>query len=301
MRFTKFAVLAIVAPVASAFMPIANQRVTAFNIKQPTTTLSMSLEDLEGKLFSSPAEVKSEPVKKQKPAPAPKAPKAAPAPKAAAKKAEAVKEDSIFSTSDLSFEPAGKPKAKKPEKPAPVKKEKPAPVVREKPVRVIKEKPVKVEKPKPVKVEKPKPVKVEKPKPVKKVVAPTPVVKKMVAPKAPMKKPAAVATKPSDATTVAEGLALGAAPLIVAPLVALAAGRSFLSKTAARRQVIQEASAAKALKEKKKSEVDPGGVVAALVRNVSSILYLTVACRVSLVRVEQSNRISINDISLSHY
>lgn len=64
------------------------------------------------------------------------------------------------------------------------------------------------------------------------------------------------------------GLALGAAPLLIAPLIALSAARGALGNTAARREKIQEAIAAKERAAKAKSasvSVDAGGVIGSLV------------------------------------
>ena len=112
--------------------------------------------------------------------------------------------------------------------------------------------------PKP-KVEKPKPApkpKAEKPKPVPK------------APKAP-KEPKAPAAK--DPNAVPAGVALGAAPLVLAPIALLGAGRGLLSSTKERREKIQQEIAEfEAAKQKKQlqAEVDGTGVVSALVRFV---------------------------------
>lgn len=64
------------------------------------------------------------------------------------------------------------------------------------------------------------------------------------------------------------GVALGAAPLLIAPLIALSAARGALGNTAARREKIQEAIAAKERAAKAKSasvSVDAGGVIGSLV------------------------------------
>ena len=110
-------------------------------------------------------------------------------------------------------------------------------------------------KPKPVKAPPaPKP-KVEKPKPAPKVKTPKPA----PAPKAAVEK---------DPNAVPAGIALGAAPLVLAPVALLAGGRGILSSTKARRDKIQkeieEFEAAKA-KAKKDAEIDAGGLTAALV------------------------------------
>ena len=65
------------------------------------------------------------------------------------------------------------------------------------------------------------------------------------------------------------GVALGAAPLLLAPLIALSAARGALGSTAARREKIQEAIAAKERAAKAKAaasvSVDAGGVIGSLV------------------------------------
>ena len=119
--------------------------------------------------------------------------------------------------------------------------------------------------PEPKKKSKPAPA----PKPVKAPPAPKP---------APVVKPPAPPAAP-DANAVPKGVALGAAPLVVAPVVALAAGRDFLSKTAARRQAIQEEIAAKeaalAAKKKAQADVDFGGLAGAAVSCFSGFVHPT--------------------------
>jgi len=138
-----------------------------------------------------------------------------------------------------------KEKKTKDPKPAPVEKPTPTPAVA--PIEIKKEQvvvpkpaPVEKSKPAPAPVEKPKPAPVEKPKPVA------------------QSKPA---TKDSNALPV--GVALGAAPLAVAPFVALSAVRTTLAKTKARRdeiaKEIAEFEAAEAARlAKKQAEVDGG-------------------------------------------
>lgn len=201
----------------------------------------MELSDLEKKLFSASEEKKSAP--KPAPKPAPKAAKPEPKPKPEPKKPKAKKEE-------LSL-------LKMKEEPAPAPKPVPAPA---KPTKVSKYDLGGVEGPPKPKKEKPAPA----PKPEKK--APAPRVKKekpapkAVAPKAPAVK---------DPNAVPAGVALGAAPLLLAPIALLGAGRGVLSGTKARREKIQaEIAAAEAAKKKKavQAEVDGGGVVTALVR-----------------------------------
>jgi hypothetical protein len=277
MRFTKLAVLAVVAPAVSAFMPAVNQRANVFNkhaTSGTTTTLSMSLEDdLESKLFSSPAENKKisrEAAKTVKAAPTPPAPKAVVPEKLGG-----------ISTSDMSYETIGKTVNKKaPPKPKVVAEKKPK-LVAEKKVKVVAEKKLK-EPPKPKVKEPPKPrfvaeKKVKAPPKPKPVRAP-PRKKEAPKPKFSFQKPVSGApAKKIDPSTVPQGIALGAAPLLLAPVVALAAGRSFLTNTAARRQVIQEGiDEAKALKQKKSTEIDFGEAFKAAVRTQIFLLCCTV-------------------------
>lgn len=125
----------------------------------------------------------------------------------------------------------------------------------------------------------PEPVKAKRSAPKKEPVAPpapapAPVVKaknvkalpKIAVPKPPSK-PTVVTTKDPNA---AAGVALGGAPLLLAPIAALAAGRSVLSGTAARRAKIQaeidEFERAKA-KKAIQADVDGGALASAVVRN----------------------------------
>jgi uncharacterized protein HemX len=85
-------------------------------------------------------------------------------------------------------------------------------------------------------------------------------------PKPPPKPKAPVVVEPN---ALRNGVALGAAPLLLAPLVALSAGRSVLAGTKARRERIEKDIAAREaarLKKKKESEVDSSGLVIAVVR-----------------------------------
>lgn len=245
MKFSSVTVIAALSAIndASAFAPHSRLAVT-HRISSNAGSLRMSLDDLESKLLTDPA-----PRGRGKPAPKP-----------APKKVEAAA-------------------APAPPTPAPTKKERPqkvkyvdlgdvpapAPAPKAAPVKVEKPKPVKVEKSKPVEVEKPKPVvvKAEKPKPAPKKAAP--VVVPVPSPPAP--KAVVTAEKDSNASL---GLALGAAPLIIAPVALLAGARGALSKTQARRAEIQkqieEKEAAKK-KAEKQADVDGGGVASALVSN----------------------------------
>jgi hypothetical protein len=173
-------------------------------------------------------------------------------------------------------EPAKKAEKKKPAPkptpaPKPVKKEKSKPTAEVNSMKAeleaLKSTPVASPKPSPAPkpTPAPKPVKPVKEKPVPKVVPPPP---KAVKPKPVVPKPPAHPAGP-DALAVPKGVALGAAPLVLGPVVALAASRDFLSKTAARREAIQQEIAAReaALAKKKGSaEVDFGGVAGAAVR-----------------------------------
>ena len=97
-----------------------------------------------------------------------------------------------------------------------------------------------------------------KPKPASKPTKPVP--------KPPAPKPVAKTDK--DPNAVPLGLALGGAPLLLAPIVALGAGRDLLSKTQARRAEIQKEieEYEEAQKQKKlQAEVDGTGITTALV------------------------------------
>ena len=101
----------------------------------------------------------------------------------------------------------------------------------------------------------------EEPKPAPKTKAPK---------KAKVEEPKAVASSSKDASTVPKGIALGAAPLAIAPIVALGAVRSTLTKTKDRREEIAkeiaEFEAAEAAKKAKKdSEVDGATLAKAVV------------------------------------
>ena len=225
-----------------------------------STARTMALDDLESKLLSDPAPTKTKkeraPKKQKKvkapepepePEPVVEAPKSKYAPKPKVKRVKKV-DPNAYDLSGVD-EVAKAPEPVKKEKPAPKpKKEKPAPVKKEKPA--------------PVKKEKPAPVKKEKPAPKPKKVKPAPVVK---APSPPSKS-TSVATKDPNAGL---GVVVGGAPLLLAPLVALSATRGALSKTAARREAIQEAAAEKERQAKAKAaidtDVDSGGIVGALV------------------------------------
>jgi hypothetical protein len=127
----------------------------------------------------------------------------------------------------------------------------------------------KVEKPK---IEKPvskiSPKTIESPKkelpktstPTPKIEPPKPVPKKVAVPKAPV--------DPAEPANVSIGVALGAAPLVALPLLALAAGRGTLTKTIARRDQIQKEI--EAVEKKKRAKFNPqtdsAGIAKASVR-----------------------------------
>lgn len=152
----------------------------------------------------------------------------------------------------------------------------------------VAEKPQKQQK----KTKDPKPTPVETPKSVSVATAPIePKKVEVVVPKpaptpapTPIEKPKPVAQTKSvtkDSNAVPAGVALGAAPLVVAPIVALSAVRSTLAKTKARRDEIAREIAEFEAKEaarlaKKKAEVDGGTLGKAIVSNLteSTSLYV---------------------------
>lgn len=244
MKFSAVAVLAVVAPMAAGFATTSNQRqlsvgsnVAFMPQSRASSTMrgamSMELSDLEKKLLDPKPEQKkggAKPAKEEKP------------------------------------KPEKKQKAKK-EEPAPA----PAPVPAPEPVKATKGKKAKTAtydlggvegKPKPAKKQ-PSPF-AEKPK-----IQPKPAVPKAPkAPKAPKPAPVAKAPAEKDPNAVPAGVALGAAPLLLAPVALLGAGRGALQGTKARREKIQtEIAQFEAAKAKKavNTEVDGGGVVTALV------------------------------------
>jgi len=209
-----------------------------------STARTMALDDLESKLLSDPAPTKTKKErapKKQKKVKAPE-PEPEPEPVVEATKSKYApkkKEKRVKKANPNAYDLSGVDEVAKP-KVTQTKKAPPAP--------------------KPKK-EKPAPVKKEKPAPKPKKVKPAPVVKASPPPKA-----TSVATKDPNAGL---GVVVGGAPLLLAPLVALSATRGALSKTAARREAIQEAAAEKERQAKAKAavdtDVDSGGVVGALV------------------------------------
>ena len=97
------------------------------------------------------------------------------------------------------------------------------------------------------------------PQPTPKVSKPTPQKAEVAPPKKPVE---------SDPNAGLVGVALGSAPLVLLPLVALSAGREVLSRTAARRAEIEAEIAAQAAAKAKKARdaaVDSAGVAKATV------------------------------------
>ena len=242
MKFSAAIVAAIAATSSvtdvSAFGVHNNFAVRRSTFGATTTAVRMSLDDLESKLLTDEPPKKSKPARKQPKAKAAPAPEPTPEPVVESKPAKKGRKKSSdkydLSGVDDVATPKPAPKAKAPPAPKPAPKPKPAPVK-----------------------------KVAPPKKVaaKKVVAPPP-------------KPVAVKSVAEKDPNAGLGVVVGAAPLLLAPVVALSAARGALGKTAARREAIQEEIAAKekAAKEKAAAEaqVDAGGVTVALV----SILFL---------------------------
>jgi uncharacterized protein HemX len=232
MKFSSLAVLTVVAPLAAGFATTSNQRQFAAS-KNVAFVKSSASSSTRRSMSMDLSDLESRlfEEKKAKPAPAPR-----------------------------------KPRGRKEQEPEPVPEPTPEPTPAPTPVKAKAKSgkkdtkdvydlsgldaPKKV-KPAPApKAEKPKREKKEKP-------APTP---KEVKPKA------AVAQDPN---AVPAGVALGAAPLILAPLALLAGGRSVLSGTKARRDKIQkEIDTFEAAKQKKQiqADVDGGELTTALVR-----------------------------------
>ena len=233
MRFTGAIVAAIAAASTvtdvAAFGIQSNLAVRRSTIEAPSALL-MSLNDLESKLLTTEPPAKQSKAAPRKAKTAPPAPVPAPAPEPAVVDK---KQKGSKKYVDLGDVPAPKAKA-----PAP----KPAPKPQPTPVRAP---------PAPVK-------KQERPNRVKAVPPP------------PKAQPVAIKSETvKDPNAGPVGVALGAAPLLLAPLVALTAARGALGKTAARRELIQEEIAEKKRAAKAKAaadtSVDAGGVVGALV------------------------------------
>jgi hypothetical protein len=121
------------------------------------------------------------------------------------------------------------------------------------------EKPVAKISPKTIESPKKEPPKTATPTP--KIEPPKPVPKKETVSKAPV--------VPAEPANVSLGVALGAAPLVALPLLALAAGRGTLTKTVARRDQIQKEI--EAVEKKKRAKFNPqtdsAGIAKATVRN----------------------------------
>ena len=98
---------------------------------------------------------------------------------------------------------------------------------------------------------------------------------------------AAVSTSTPDANTIPTGIVLGGAPLILAPLVALAAARSTLSSTKGRRDQIEkeiaEFEALEAIRlAEKKADVDVGTLSKAVV-SMHILCYVILYCALCIV------------------
>jgi hypothetical protein len=229
MKFSHIAVLAVVAPLASSFAPVVRQN--AYRVNSLQKSKSPYDLDLTGITFPEPEPIKAAPVKNEPVKKAKKAPEPKPEPPKPAPKPE--------------------PKAQKAKTP-------PAPVPEPaKPASQAK----KVTKAAPVVV----PAKTD---------ALTAKVQSLKAPPASKSVPTPPPPKPSapassDSSAVPLGVALGGVPLLLAPIIALGAGRDILAKTAARRAQIQEEIAAEKAAQAKKAaanaQADGSGVAKALV------------------------------------
>jgi hypothetical protein len=240
MKFTKLVILAACAAPASSFVNPQHKIRTAFKPLH-------AIEDLEAKLLDDKPSKKAAAAaeKKSKPAASSSAAKPATAGKAASEKLELPKYESFTSPTP---EAAPKKVAEKPPKPAP--KPKPVPPPRPQPVATPRPAPV------------PKPAPAPRPVAIKKPPAP-PAVKKVSLPKPP-KAPAK-----ADPNAVPLGLALGAVPLLLAPVALLGAGRSALAGTVQRREQIQTEIQKKEEAARKKTlqaEVDGSALTGAVVR-----------------------------------
>jgi hypothetical protein len=253
MRFTSYTLVAALAcDSAAAFggfsSTFSGSRFSATTTRQPVVSgrgaMSMGLSDLESKLFTTPA---PEPSKPSKPVPAPKAappaPRPAPKPKAAKadpKKAEPKKAEPVVELKLLAPEPVPTPVAKSAPK-GPAKK-------------VSYDLPKEVKKPR-----------VKAPQSD----GPSIAFPKFELPKALTRKAAEkiVKSAPTDPANPLAGVAIGAAPLVAAPLLALVAGRDLLTKTKTRRDQLQkEVEVVKAKRAQKiVAETDGAGLAKALV------------------------------------
>ena len=249
MRFSTIAVLSVLAS-ASAFVPSANR---AFTRSQPL----FALEDLEAKLLAPPPPKAAKVEQKPKPAPREKVEKPKPEPKVKVEKPKPV--------------PRGKAQKPKVEAPAPA----PAPVPAAKSTKSTKKlkkgdydfSEIAEKKKAPVKLQavaRTTPKVVTAGKGLSFPALPT-MGKNVAAPKTPVV---------SDPNAGLVGVALGAAPLLLAPVVALSVGRDFLTKTSARRAEIEKDIAARAAEKARKdkdAEVDAGGLVKAAVSRTTMV------------------------------
>ena len=249
MRFSTIAVLSVLAS-ASAFVPSANR---AFTRSQPL----FALEDLEAKLLAPPPAKAAKVEQKPKPAPREKVEKPKPEPKVKVEKPKPV--------------PRGKAQKPKVEAPAPA----PAPVPAAKSTKSTKKlkkgdydfSEIAEKKKAPVKIQavaRTTPKAATAGKGFSLPALPT-MGKNVAAPKTPVV---------SDPNAGLVGVALGAAPLLLAPVVALSVGRDFLTKTSARRAEIEKDIAARAAEKARKdkdAEVDAGGLVKAAVSRTTML------------------------------
>jgi hypothetical protein len=234
MRFTGAIVTAIAAASTSinvsAFGVQSNLAVPRSSVGPSASALLMSLNDLESKLLTTPESPSKQSKTSRKMKAAPPAQVPVPAPASEPVVAEK-KQKGSKKYVDLGDVPPPKAKAPAP-KPAP----KPQPAPRAPPA-LVKEQ--------------------ERPDRVK------------VVPPPPKAQPVAIKSAVKDPNAGPVGVALGAAPLLLAPFVALTAARGALGKTAARREQIQEEIAEKKRAAEAKAaadtSVDAGGVVGALV------------------------------------
>jgi hypothetical protein len=237
MKFSTLAVLAIVAPVA-AFVPAGRPNAVALTSLQKSKG-GYDFGDLDKLSFPTP---EPEP----EPAPAP----------TKAKKAKKVKEPEPVPAPAPAPEPVKAKKAKKVKAPEPA----PAPAPVPEPAPAPKAKKAKKAAPAPAPTPDPIAAKIESLK--SKAAAPAPV------------KPAPKPKAEADSSALPLGVALGGAPLIVAPLLALSAGREVLAKTQARRAKIQEEIAefeAAQAKKKYDAQVDGSGITKALVSKFETV------------------------------
>ena len=257
MRFSTIAVLSVLAS-ASAFVPSANR---AFTRSQPL----FALEDLEAKLLAPPPPKAAKVEQKPKPAPREKVEKPKPEPKVKVEKPKPVPRGK-----------AQKPKVEAPAPaPAPVPAPAPAPVPAAKSTKSTKKlkkgdydfSEIAEKKKAPVKLQavaRTTPKVVTAGKGLSFPALPT-MGKNVAAPKTPVV---------SDPNAGLVGVALGAAPLLLAPVVALSVGRDFLTKTSARRAEIEKDIAARAAEKARKdkdAEVDAGGLVKAAVSRTTMV------------------------------